>query len=83
MIIEIATESRVIDRSRSVDVRRRQASQIAIGLAHRLHARSLRAREFAATTAPAALADAVFGATGARLTTVPFNQDRVRAALGS
>jgi len=42
----------------------------------------LGAGEASATPVPAALANAVFDATGARLTTVPFTRDRVRAALG-
>jgi CO/xanthine dehydrogenase Mo-binding subunit len=42
----------------------------------------LGAGEAAATPVPAALANAVFDAVGARLTTVPFTRDRVRATLG-
>jgi len=38
--------------------------------------------EASATPVPAALANAVFDAVGARLTTVPFTRERVRAALG-
>lgn len=42
----------------------------------------LGAGEAAATTVPAALANAIFDATGARLRTVPFTRERVKAALG-
>jgi CO/xanthine dehydrogenase Mo-binding subunit len=41
----------------------------------------LGAGEAAATPVPAALANAVFDATGARLRTVPFTPSRVREAL--
>jgi len=41
----------------------------------------LGAGEAAATTVPAALANAIFDATGKRLRTVPFTRDRVKAAL--
>lgn len=37
--------------------------------------------EAASTPVPAALANAVFDATGVRLRTVPFRADRVKAAL--
>jgi len=40
----------------------------------------LGAGEASATTVPAALANAVYDAVGARLTTVPFTRERVRAA---
>ena len=42
----------------------------------------LGAGEASATPVPAALANAIFDAVGARLTTVPFTRERVRAALG-
>lgn len=41
----------------------------------------LGAGEAASTTVPAALANAIFDATGARLRTVPFTRERVKAAL--
>jgi len=56
------------------------APQILIDLVHRPHEPPLGAGEAAATTVPAALANAVFDATGARLTTVPFTRERVLAA---
>ena len=42
----------------------------------------LGAGEASATPVPAALANAVFDAVGARITTVPFTRERVRAAIG-
>jgi CO/xanthine dehydrogenase Mo-binding subunit len=39
------------------------------------------AGEAASTPVPAALANAVFDATGVRLRTVPFRSDRVKAAM--
>jgi CO/xanthine dehydrogenase Mo-binding subunit len=45
--------------------------------------RVMGAGETAVTVVPAAIANAVFDATGARLRQVPFTPDRVRAALGS
>jgi CO/xanthine dehydrogenase Mo-binding subunit len=58
------------------------APQILIDLVHRPQDPPLGAGEAAATPVPAALANAVFDAIGARLTTVPFTRERVRAALG-
>jgi nicotinate dehydrogenase subunit B len=58
------------------------APQILIDLVHRPQDPPLGAGEAAATPVPAALANAVFDAVGARLTTVPFTRERVRAALG-
>ena len=39
------------------------------------------AGEASATPVPAALANAVYDAVGARITTVPFTRERVRAAI--
>jgi CO/xanthine dehydrogenase Mo-binding subunit len=41
----------------------------------------LGAGEASATPVPAALANAVYDAVGARITTVPFTRERVRAAF--
>ncbi len=43
----------------------------------------LGAGEAACTTVGAALANAVYDATGARLRTIPFTPERVKAALAS
>ena len=56
--------------------------EIVIDLVDRPRDPPLGAGEAAATTVPAALANAVFDATGTRLTTVPFTRERVRVALG-
>jgi CO/xanthine dehydrogenase Mo-binding subunit len=45
--------------------------------------RAMGAGETAVTVIPAAIANAVFDATGARLRQVPFTPERVRAALGT
>jgi nicotinate dehydrogenase subunit B len=50
-------------------------------LIQRLDQPPLGAGEAASTPVPAALANAVFDATGVRLRTVPFRPDRVKAAL--
>jgi CO/xanthine dehydrogenase Mo-binding subunit len=55
--------------------------RIEIVLIDRPHEPSLGAGEPAACPVPAAIANALFDATGARLRTVPFTADRVRAAL--
>ena len=55
--------------------------EIVIELVNRPHEPPLGAGEASATPVPAALANAVFDAVGARLTTVPFTRERVRAAL--
>ena len=52
-----------------------------IELIQRLHEKPLGAGEAATAPVGAALANAVFDATGARLRTVPFTPDRVKAAL--
>jgi len=58
------------------------APEIAIDIVDRPQEPPLGAGEASATPVPAALANAVFDATGVRLTTVPFTRERVRAALG-
>jgi nicotinate dehydrogenase subunit B len=55
--------------------------EISIELVDRPREPPLGAGEASATPVPAALANAVFDAVGARLTTVPFTRERVRAAL--
>jgi CO/xanthine dehydrogenase Mo-binding subunit len=55
--------------------------QISIELINRPQDPPLGAGEAAATAVAAALGNAVFDATGARLRTVPFTPERVRAAL--
>ena len=45
--------------------------------------RAMGAGETAVTVIPAAIANAVFDATGARLRQVPFTPERVRAALAA
>ena len=82
-------EEVAFDRSRvtSVDwasypiLRFPDAPEILIDIVSRPHEPPLGAGEASATPVPAALANAVFDATGARLTTVPFTRERVRAAL--
>jgi CO/xanthine dehydrogenase Mo-binding subunit len=56
--------------------------EILIDLVDRPREPPLGAGEAAATPVPAALANAIFDATGARLRTVPFTRPRVLAALG-
>ena len=55
--------------------------EIKIDLVMRQTEPPLGAGEAAATTVPAALANAIFDATGKRLRTVPFTRERVKAAL--
>ena len=55
--------------------------QILIDIVDRPKMPPLGAGEAAATPVPAALANAVFDATGARLRTVPFTPERVKEAL--
>ena len=55
--------------------------EMTIELVNRPHEPPLGAGEASATPVPAALANAVFDAVGARITTVPFTRERVRAAL--
>jgi nicotinate dehydrogenase subunit B len=57
------------------------APDIIVDLVDRPREPPLGAGEASATPVPAALANAVFDAVGARLTTVPFTRERVRAAL--
>ena len=81
-------EEVAFDRSRvtSVDwasypiLRFPDAPEIVIDLVSRPLDPPLGAGEASATTVPAALANAVYDAVGARVTTVPFTQERVRAA---
>jgi CO/xanthine dehydrogenase Mo-binding subunit len=54
---------------------------IAIELVVRPNEPPLGAGEAASTPVPAALGNAIFDATGARLRAVPFTRERVRAAL--
>jgi CO/xanthine dehydrogenase Mo-binding subunit len=56
------------------------APEILIELVSRPLDPPLGAGEASATTVPAALANAVYDAVGARVTTVPFTKERVRAA---
>ena len=58
------------------------APQILIDLVNRPQEPPVGAGEASATPVPAALANAVFDATGVRLRTVPFTRGRVKAALG-
>ena len=58
------------------------APEILIDIVNRPQEPPLGAGEASATPVPAALANAVFDAVGARLTTVPFTREEVRAALG-
>ena len=53
-----------------------------IELIDRRNEAPLGAGEAASSPVPAALANAVFDATGVRLRTVPFTAQRVKAALG-
>lgn len=59
-----------------------EVPEIRIDLVERRHQPPLGAGEAAATPVPAALANAVFDACGARLRTVPFTRGRLRQALG-
>ncbi len=58
-----------------------EVPQLLVDLVDRPKEPPLGAGEAAATPVPAALANAVFDATGVRLRTVPFTRQRVRAAL--
>lgn len=58
------------------------APEILIDVVDRPREPPLGAGEASATPVPAALANAVYDAVGARLTTAPFSPQRVRAALG-
>jgi nicotinate dehydrogenase subunit B len=60
-----------------------EVPELAIDLVQRRDAPPLGAGEAAATPVPAALANAVFEATGVRLREVPFTSARVLAALKS
>jgi len=83
-------EQVAFDRSRvtSVDwasypiLRFPDAPEILIELVNRPTEPPLGAGEASATPVPAALANAVYDAIGARVTTVPFTRERVSAALG-
>jgi nicotinate dehydrogenase subunit B len=83
-------EEVAFDRSRvtSVDwasypiLRFPDAPEIVIELVSRPSEPPLGAGEASATPVPAALANAVYDAVGARVTTVPFTRERVRAAIG-
>jgi nicotinate dehydrogenase subunit B len=57
------------------------APEILIDIVSRPQEPPLGAGEASATPVPATLANAVFDAVGARLTTAPFTRERVRAAL--
>jgi CO/xanthine dehydrogenase Mo-binding subunit len=57
------------------------APEIAIDIVSRPNDPPLGAGEASATPVPAALANAVFDAVGARMTTVPFTRERVLTAL--
>jgi CO/xanthine dehydrogenase Mo-binding subunit len=82
-------EEVAFDRSRvtSVDwtsypiLRFPDAPEIAIDIVSRPNDPPLGAGEASATPVPAALANAVFDAVGARMTTVPFTRERVLTAL--
>jgi CO/xanthine dehydrogenase Mo-binding subunit len=84
-------EEVAFDRSRvtSVDwasypiLRFPDAPEILIELVNRPLDPPLGAGEASATPVPAALANAVYDAIGARVTTVPFTRERVRAALAA
>ena len=52
-------------------------------LINRPDQRAAGAGETAVTVTPAAIANAIFDATGARIRTVPFTADRVKAALAA
>ena len=58
-----------------------EVPDIRIDLIERRHQPPLGAGEASAVTVPGALANAVFDATGARLRTVPFTPERVKAAI--
>ncbi len=58
-----------------------EVPEILIDLVVRPHEPPLGAGEAASTPVPAALANAIYDATGGRVTTVPFTRERVRASL--
>ena len=58
-----------------------EAPAVEVALINRLDQPSYGAGEAASTPVAAALANAVFDATGVRLRAVPFNTERVKAAL--
>jgi nicotinate dehydrogenase subunit B len=60
-----------------------EVPQVLIDVVDRPNEPPIGAGEAAATPVPAALANAVFDATGARLRTVPFTRQRVLAALSA
>ena len=66
----------------SVDAWDPQMPLLDIELIDRRNEALLGAGEAASSPVPAALANAVFDATGVRLRTVPFTAQRVKAALG-
>ena len=51
-------------------------------LIHRTEGEAMGAGETAITIVAAAVANAIFDATGARIREVPFTPERVKAALG-
>jgi CO/xanthine dehydrogenase Mo-binding subunit len=59
-----------------------EVPQIHVDIVNRPHEPPLGAGEASATPVPAALANAVFDAVGARITTVPFTRQRVIATIG-
>jgi CO/xanthine dehydrogenase Mo-binding subunit len=59
-----------------------EVPRIDVEIVNRPHEPPLGAGEASATPVPAALANAVFDAVGARVTTVPLTRQRVLAALG-
>jgi nicotinate dehydrogenase subunit B len=84
-------EETTFDRSRvtSVDwtsyplLRFPEVPRLDIDLVQRLDQPPLGAGEAASSPVPAALANAVFDATGVRLRTVPFTRERVKASLAA
>jgi CO/xanthine dehydrogenase Mo-binding subunit len=70
-----------VDWSRYPILRMSEVPDIAIELVDRPGAPPLGAGEASAAPVPAALANAIFDATAARLDTVPFTKARVKAAL--
>jgi CO/xanthine dehydrogenase Mo-binding subunit len=58
------------------------APEVLVDIVNRPHDPPLGAGEASATPVPAALANAVFDATGVRVTTAPFTRERLRAAFG-
>jgi len=58
-----------------------EVPSVDIELVQRIDQPPLGAGEAAAAPVPAALANAIFDATGARLRTVPFTRERVKSLL--